>query len=249
VKIKLILLVLFFFVSGCAFGNRTDYRGVSNFPFNYNGETHIFIVAHDERPYVLNRDKKPQFVGLSKSIYGIPYNVSTGSNRPLASDFGEMITNTMKNYKINATQIELPFDKNTSSIFSSENLPPESKVMIFQIKEWKTEAHFRVGIHYNIELATYNNSGNKLADTSINGFDYFNQNNPKRANLAVAYADIVGGLINNPDIISSLNINGPEMIVAPSVNPEIKPECTTDQILAMKNSGLSDAQIKKACEN
>jgi len=111
-KFVLRLGIIALLTTGCAFGQRIEYRGVSDFKFSYSGKERFTVAVQDIRSYIINSDKKLTFVGLSKSLYGIPYNVNTKSGKPLADDFGSLISETLNRQGISAFQVKLnPFMK------------------------------------------------------------------------------------------------------------------------------------------
>ena len=80
--------------------------------YNYDWETPVFaassdetvvVVVQDQRPYVLVGDKRPSFVGLQRIAFGIPYNVSTASGRPLADD---MVDTIVRGLAVNDVAVE-----------------------------------------------------------------------------------------------------------------------------------------------
>ncbi len=80
-----ILLVLLS-LNGCAVGNKISYDGASDLSPTFEKDIPILILMHDIRPYVLSGDKKTSFVGLTRSLYGIPYATNTLSGKSLAVD-------------------------------------------------------------------------------------------------------------------------------------------------------------------
>ena len=63
-------------IAGCAAGNQYDYSG-SDLALPITGSGDIGVAVLDVRPYVLNGDKKPDFVGLQRGGFGNPFDVSS----------------------------------------------------------------------------------------------------------------------------------------------------------------------------
>jgi len=101
-KRLLLFVIVLTVVSGCAVGHRLNYEGRSNFKFK--SDDAVVVAVHDMRPYVQSGNKKPNFAGILKSIYGIPYSVTTTSGNPLSDDFGGMIAETMDYRGVSALQ-------------------------------------------------------------------------------------------------------------------------------------------------
>ena len=49
----------------------------------------LILAVQDFRPYVLNGDEEPGFVGLQRGGYGNPFDVTTLTGRPMTEDMAE----------------------------------------------------------------------------------------------------------------------------------------------------------------
>ncbi len=72
-------------LGGCAVGNTYEYR-LPRLPLSVQGNSAIGLAVTDQRPYILDGDKDPNFVGLQRGGYGNPFDVTTASGRPMAED-------------------------------------------------------------------------------------------------------------------------------------------------------------------
>ena len=105
----LAIFLIVIFVSGCAIGRTTDYStGMVNYNTEMGSQTHVLVSVEEVRPYVLNGSKNSSFVGLMRSLAGIPYPVSTKSGNPLVDDFGSLITKSLRSEGIDAKYIAFP---------------------------------------------------------------------------------------------------------------------------------------------
>ena len=88
----LTVLSIAVFLNGCAVGRTSDYStGSVDYNTGINEKAHFVVAFQDVRPYVLSGDKKDTFVGLQRSVAGVPWPVSTKSGAPLADDIGTML--------------------------------------------------------------------------------------------------------------------------------------------------------------
>ena len=142
------------------------------------------------RPYVQNNNKSPNFTGIVKSIYGIPYNVTTKSGNPLADDFGLLIVNTMKFREVPAIQQKIPYLWSFDD-FKKRVLGKGNKFYYIKMMEWKTETHFRPALHYELKLLVFDGQANEVANNQQKGFFYFDKNQPGKENLATATSSIL----------------------------------------------------------
>jgi len=186
-----LILLLLLPLSACAFGQKTSYEGRSNFDIQ-TSDKNITVAVHDMRPYVQSGNKEPDFTGILKSLYGIPYDVSTKSGNPLADDFGLMIVNTMQFKNISAVQQKIPFSWSFATV--KEKLLGKSEWSRFyyiKMFEWKTETHFRPSLHYNLQLLVFDEEGKEVENNEEKGFFYFDKKQPGKENLATSTSTIL----------------------------------------------------------
>ena len=88
-------LMLGILTSGCAIGVKHDY----SYPeANWDVQTNksVTVAVHDQRSYIVDGNKTPNFVGLSRGGWGNPFDVVTVSGRPLATDMTTAVANGLK---------------------------------------------------------------------------------------------------------------------------------------------------------
>ena len=237
------------FIAGCAMGRTMDYStGMVNYNTEMGSQTHVPVTVEEVRTYVLNGSKNSSYVGLMRSLAGIPYPVSTKSGNPMVDDFGDLITKSLRSEGVDAKYIAFPI-KEHDDTFIQNNSQEGRSFLIFSFHEWKTDTYITDSLHYDVSLSVYDSRGNKLASAQQKGADGLGDDQrPERKNLAAANIDIIGGLLNAPQVKAAITKGTPEIAVK-EATPESKQqnECSVEQILAMKNTGLSDDQISAAC--
>lgn len=255
------------FLGGCAAGQTIDYRtGSVDYETGLEEDHKLLITFQDIRPYVLSGNKRPSFVGLNRSLYGIPYSVSTRSNKPLADDLGTLVAKSLQDEGLIARSVAFPLKGNVNNFIRNYANKGE-KVLLFSIHEWKTDASFTASLYYDIDLTVYNDDGREMATSRQAGHDAVGANQPPgRRNLAEVNVDILGGLMKMPVIksaISNENIEAStvktsytapkQKIEAPAdkisnTMQKHNDKCSVQQVLSMKEAGLSDNQVKAACK-
>ena len=247
----LTILSIAVFLNGCAIGRTSDYStGSVDYNTGINEQVHFVVAFQDVRPYVLSGNKKNTFVGLQRSVAGVPWPVNTKSGKPLADDFGTVVTRSLRDKGLNAEYIKFDFRKDVDA-FVKENSKTGRKILVFSIYEWKTDVYFTSSIHYNVLLTVYDSNGIKLVDARRQGSDALGPNERAgRKNLTVANIDIIGGLLKTPEIQAALLRGDVAAPVEKKVTaiPEKEEKCSVQQVLKMKDAGLSDNQIQAACE-
>ena len=258
-------------LGGCAFGRRISYDGATNISPKFQKDIPVLVLFHDVRPYVLSKNKGQNFVGLTRSLYGIPYPTTTASGNPLADDYAHMIVRNLEGRGFSASTTHIaPFatDEEIRSVITQYTYN-SGAALLFVIREWKTDAYFHLTLHYDITLEVYNHFGKLLVSTKQKGEDKIAKNlGRKRSNLANAVNDIIGSLINDKKVLACIqsldssdnsrkakseNIKIAKTVGISAKGQEIAPsakdhKCTKKQILAMKKMGLTKEQIQAACK-
>jgi hypothetical protein len=140
-------------LAGCAVGNRYDYtNAIVALPVLGSGAIAVEVV--DARPYVLNHDKKPSFIGLQRGGFGNPFDVTTGSGRPLTDELRETITKALQKQGYTVMTVGTPPRK-----------------MQLTVTEWKSDVMMRLSVSYDLTLAIYDDRGALLAKSAVKGED------------------------------------------------------------------------------
>lgn len=139
---------------GCAVGNRYDYAGsIGGLPISGTGT--IALAVTDARPYVLSGEKKSDFVGLQRGGFGNPFDVRTGSGKPLATEMRDAIS---------AALVKQGF-----TVVSPTDSAPRK--LELRVLEWKTDVMMKMKILYDLELSVFDQSGALLARRTTRGED------------------------------------------------------------------------------
>ena len=141
-------------LGGCAIGNRYDYgNAISGLPVSGSGKLAVNVV--DARPYVLSGDKKPDFVGLQRGGFGNPFDVRTGSGRPLADEMRDAIAKALQ-------------QQGFSVVGGTESAPRKLELRVL---EWKTDVMVKMKTTYDLQLSVFDASGALLAQSKTKGED------------------------------------------------------------------------------
>ncbi len=89
----LIMVFAVFVIVGC--GKRYDITKLQ-FKTPVEGSGKVAILVQDQRPFVINEQKTPTFIGLHRTGYGIPYNATTTSRGTVADDIAAILTASLR---------------------------------------------------------------------------------------------------------------------------------------------------------
>jgi hypothetical protein len=141
-------------LGGCAIGNRYDYgSSISGLPVSGSGKLAVNVV--DARPYVLSGEKKPDFVGLQRGGFGNPFDVRTGSGRPLADEMRDAIAKALQ-------------QQGFTVVGGSEAAPRKLELRVL---EWKTDVMMKMKTMYDLQLSVFDAGGALVAQSKTKGED------------------------------------------------------------------------------
>lgn len=249
----LLCIVSLIVLGGCAAGRKIDYRGTSNFTAPA-AKGVIAIGAQDERPYVVDGGKQANFVGKTRSLYGIPFDTATTSGEPLADDIGSLVANTLRKNGSTVTEVKLPIGGSPETRIALFKPVNATRSYVFEIREWRTDKYMRVGLTYDISLSVLDKSGTVVATKSAKGNDVKLGSHPDFTDLATAVSTVFGGLMNDVAIISASGGDstlGTASALSKASTPQsttAADHCSVEQILEMKRMALPEERIKAACQ-
>ncbi len=166
----LAILAICLISGGCAVGvtHRYDSAGAT---FGYETKSSVAVAVHDRRPYIVNGEKAPSFVGLSRGGFGNPFNINTASSNPLADDFADSIVSALKADDVTATAITvLPQDSETK-VRSALLAANTKRFVLITLYEWKSDTYTNTALHFDVLLRVLDASGSQRAEKRLRGRD------------------------------------------------------------------------------
>lgn len=170
-----LILVFFlaFALTGCAVGNKHGYTIGPDFSTQLSpqGARSVAIAAQDARPYVLNKEKTPDFVGLSRGGFGNPFDVTTESGRALAEDFAAAISASLARRGFKSTTVNVAASTAQPDVRALAAQAGAERLALLAIHEWKSDTFQNTALLYELVLRVFDASGNELAMNRIAGRD------------------------------------------------------------------------------
>jgi hypothetical protein len=200
----------------------------------------VALAVLDARPDVVSGERKDTFVGLSRSLYGIPYPAHTPSKKPFAQELSNLATRALKLGGNSAQTVNTsPFNGRQGAIQALQASGAE-RLLLLEIRDWWSDTLVHTDLHYDLNLAVLNRQGQELGSSSIMGHDELGKRQrPERRDVSIATNDILATLFAAKAVLSSFS---------PDATPAAKATaCTVEQILKMKEAGLAQDQIEAAC--
>lgn len=194
----------------------------------------------DARPDVVNGERKETFVGFSRSLYGIPYPAHTQSKKPFAQDLSNLVNRALKLGKTPAEVVVVsPFTGRQTAVEALRKSGAE-RLILLEIRDWWSDTLVHTDLHYDVALTILNAEGQELGSTSAVGHDELGKRKrPERRDVTTATNNILETLFTAETVVASFS---------PDAAPATKSAgCTVEQILKMKEAGLTQEQIEAAC--
>lgn len=193
---------------GCAIGNKYDYDDAKA-KVAYRGHGRVAVAAWDRRPYVLSGDKDPDFVGLQRNNWGIPFKVVTASKQPLATEMGHALVLSLADAGFGATPVEVqPQDSEGNAVYSLLRNKP-ARAVLLRVDDWESDNYHNPTVVYDLTLNVYDGGGRKLASKSLKGSDdlhgsAFNPMGKAKEIVPAEFQQKVQLLLNAPEIQTAL---------------------------------------------
>lgn len=198
------------------------------------------LAVLDSRPDVVSGERRESFIGLSRSLYGIPYPAHTQSKKPFAQDLSNLLARALKLGKTPAEAIAVsPFGGRQAAVDALQKTGAE-RLLLVEIRDWWSDTLIHTDLHYDLALTVLNAQGQELGSSSVLGHDELGKRQrPERRDLTIATNNILETLFAAEAVIASFS---------PDAAPAAKAAgCTVEQILKMKEAGLTQEQIQAAC--
>jgi len=210
VMMKCVAVVLLAFVaSGCAVGVQHQYD-VADFNIAVTTNRTLAVGVLDSRKYVLSGEKTPDFVGNSRGGTGVPFDVTTLSEKPLATDMAKAIASVLKRAGVSVREINIPAKITASQAISILLKSQAERNILLVVAEWRSNTYVRTSLSYAAKLSVLDSSGRELASRSILGKDnlggnFFNPPAHSREAVPKSYVLKLKELLSDPAVISALH--------------------------------------------
>lgn len=194
------------FLGGCAYGVKHDYQR----PLDLGIATSATVAVGtlDHRPYIVNGQKGENFVGLSRGGFGNPFDVTTQSGKPLASDISGSIVASMKGKGVNAKTVELKPAISDDQAMTALRAAGAQKSVLLTLLEWKGDSMINVGLTYDFTLRVFDADGKQLTLKPQQGRENLGSADPfspgGTAQVLPRFQRMMELLFQEPDVMKAL---------------------------------------------
>jgi hypothetical protein len=195
-------------LTGCAVGNRHAFHDI-RLSIAAQGTQKLAVATLDQRPYILNSDKNPSFVGLQRGGFGNPFDINTASGNPLAQDINQTVADALKKRGYSVIEVPVSHSDNLAAVKMRLKGEDAYRILFFTLNEWKSDTYQNTALAYDIQLLVMDDQGRFLAEKRISGKDNLGGsfiNPPAHAKAVVprAFKERIEMLLNDHKIEEAL---------------------------------------------
>jgi hypothetical protein len=153
---------------GCAFGQKFNYH--DTFPrLDARGTGDVVVATQDQRPYIVSGSTPPDFVGLMRSGFGIPYPVYTQGSRPFAEEMTHALCQALMQRGFHCLPATVAPQATPGDIRRVLTGQGQTPALFLTVREWKSDTHTDTSLAYDATLRVLDPQGTVLAEAHIEG--------------------------------------------------------------------------------
>ena len=234
--------------SGCAAGNTYAFRYAPP-PAEDVGAGRVVVVfeVEDLRKDILEGDEPLSWVGEQRSGYGIPFTIKTTDGKAFAEVVRETLQRDLESVGFRTTPVDETTPQDVSRFLEDEGA---ARGLVVVMRVFNSDTYTDIDVEWDFEATVYGPSGRVLAANRLQGKEELPgsfMNPPKAAKQKVPpyfYQLMRELVVGNTEMMAALTGDRGDADLGPAPGER---DCTVDQILKMRDAGLSDEQIRAAC--
>lgn len=212
----LIVFCAILVMTGCAAGNHIDYRQAMP-AVHMATDNEILVDVVDERPYVMSRSKRANYVGTLRALYYNPFNVTTTTRKPLAADLQDAVVAGFERRGISAKHYMPGSPKEDN---------PAQRLLVLKIQEWKSDTYMSTRFDYDVRATVHSDRGELIGSSQTKG-------SRPITNFLTAGGDVLGVVINDDSVRDALKGQGRQVPIGPpAVSPAMEYGSGYDECMA-----------------
>ena len=232
-KSYLCFITLALALGGCAVGNKADYRQAVP-SINVSTAHEVLVSVVDDRPYVTRGSKRPNYVGTVRGGYYNPFNATTKSGRPLASDLQDAVVAGFERAGVKAKHQQPG---------ATGPAQDHQKVLVLRLSEWKSDTYMRTRFDHDVSAMVKNARGDILGSSQTQGSSAVD-------NIIEAGREILRTAIGSEEMIAALNggaFPATHSVPAPSLDPGPAYDECMARVMRISDTDLR-LQSMKTCD-
>ncbi|MEE9912006.1 MAG: ankyrin repeat domain-containing protein [Deltaproteobacteria bacterium] len=176
---------------------------------NYQGSKKISIVVHDQRKYILDKEKQPEYVGYTRHTAVAPKDLITRDRKPFCETLATLIAAGYRKANFEIVSSNFIMDKNAKEGIGQNK---SDRTIIFRVNELITETQYWSGyvdFKYDILTTVVNEQGKELYSQTFTGQEIIgaDKSSPVMRTLVVVpevLYYLLTDICNKPELKSAL---------------------------------------------
>jgi hypothetical protein len=171
IHVLAMILLIIFIIIGCGPRGIRYTATLSNLECTSNRSVAVAIL--DERPYILNKEKDPSFVGIMRGGYGNPFNTQTESGAPLADDMLATFTDSLRTKGFTVMPLKTSTTDSLNSVMAKFSASGADRLIFMDVKEWQSDylprafTSERSNLFLNVEVTVFDSSQKVIEKNSL----------------------------------------------------------------------------------
>jgi len=193
---------------GCVIGQQIPYQ-VQTPQLYARGGGSISLAVQDQRDQVRSGDRRPDFCGYMRSGFGIPYQVTTAGNGPLASNFADVVARGLRGNGFRVLVVVAPPNQPEAATLQALASQAADLSLLILVSEWKSDTLTRTTLTYRAAAQVRDRQGQVIAQSLISGRDalpgdFLDPVAKMRETVPAATRANLEHLLNDPSIARAL---------------------------------------------
>lgn len=171
IHVLAMLPLIIFIIVGCGPRGIKYTATLNNLECTSNRSVAVAIL--DERPYILNKEKDPSYVGIMRGGYGNPFNTRTESGAPLADDMLTTVTDSLRARGFAVMPLKTSTTDSLNSVMAKFSASGADRLILMDVKEWQSDylprafTPERSNLFLNVEVAVFNRNQKNIEKNNL----------------------------------------------------------------------------------
>jgi len=167
---KLLVLALLIVLGACRHDDGTYELVPVSLSLTATSQQTVTAAVIDRRPYVLNGDESPSFLGTERANWGGTKDIKTGSGRSLADEVGDAVVRALENQGVAASALQPAKGADAAEMLALFQAQGADRLLMVELQDWRTDVYTRVKLRWRLEAIVYDRSGDVLGRSDSQGF-------------------------------------------------------------------------------
>lgn len=167
-SIRLLFVLATLALSGCAVGNSVDFKSQAT-TTTMQTDKAVALAVQDQRSFILNGDKQPNFVGIRRGGFGNPFDVTTRSGASFASEVAGQVAQALTTAGAKVETVSVGPNADPQKAVDAVLGTKAERGVALLIKQWKSDLYANMEVDFDLRLQVYDAEGKLLAEAKQAG--------------------------------------------------------------------------------